>query len=154
ILPRKEKTGRNKQLDEQGHSETDSFGLPSLWQKAIGGRQPRELSSFEASSRVRRACPILVLPAPSRPSLDEWSLRGEEKEETSQEMTNLRSGQGEKRQWRKNRLGGSLLRKMTLVVHANTNKKSIGNHDKCDVTIPSNGAADLILIKPQIFGGF
>ena len=38
-------------------------------------------------------------------------------------------------------LRGSIRGKMTLVVHANSNKEGIGEQDKRDVTIPSDETA-------------
>jgi hypothetical protein len=78
----------------------------------------------------------------------------ERKEEAGQKMTDLRSGEGEKWLWERSLLGRNRVGKMTLVVHANTNKEGIGKHDKGDMTIPSNEASDLIMIKSEVFGCF
>jgi hypothetical protein len=43
--------------------------------------------------------------------------------------------------------------KVTLVVYTNTNEEGIGKHDKGDMTIPSNPAPNLILVKPEVFAG-
>ena len=51
-------------------------------------------------------------------------------------------------------LWGCICRKMTLVVHANTDKEGIGEQDKRDMAIPSDEASDLILIEAEIFGRF
>ena len=81
-------------------------------------------------------------------------MRGQGKEESGQEVTHFGGGDGKKGLWGFSLLWGSIGRKMTLVLHANTNKEGIGEQDKCNVTIPSDEASDLILVKSEVFGRF
>ena len=81
-------------------------------------------------------------------------MRGQGKEESGQEVTHFGGGDGKKGLWGFSWLWGSLGRKMTLVLHANTNKEGIGQQDQSDVTIPSDETAHLILIESKVFGRF
>lgn len=49
-------------------------------------------------------------------------------------------------------IGGNSGRKMTRVMHTNTNQKGIRQQDKRDVTVPSDETAHLVVIEPQLFG--
>jgi len=57
-------------------------------------------------------------------------MRGQGKEESGQEVTHFGGGDGKKGLRGFSWLWGSIGRKMTLVLHANTNKEGIGEQDK------------------------
>src|SRR5579872_2024664 len=81
-------------------------------------------------------------------------MRGQRKEESSQQVTHFRCGEREKRLCWPRLLSWSIGGKMTRVLHANPHKEGISQENKRDVTIPSDVTADLVLIEPEVFGGF
>ncbi len=68
-------------------------------------------------------------------------------------MTDFGGGQGNDGWSSHGSWGGRWRRTRTVLVHSDAHQESCGQHNESEMAIPTDVAADFILIKPQVFAG-
>src|SRR3989442_9806163 len=99
------------------------------------------------------ASPILMGAPPPRPLTDESGRGGSGPDKTGEQVTDFAGGQGNDGWGSHGHASRFGRRQRRVLLEADTDQKSRGQHDQGDVPVPAQVAADLGLIQSEIFVG-
>jgi hypothetical protein len=115
------------------------------------------LPGFQATFRMEVAGCASMTSSPPRPRKTQLHIARMRPDQLSEQVTNF--GNGERKQWF-GLLGGierSLRddgRRRRFILCTNPSQEGVRKHDKCDMAIPPDPTADLVMVKSHVFGVF